>query len=251
MPAFKVCAAAVRAEAVQRVVVVGAGMAAVRLVEGLVGVRPRPSRWSATSTPPALQPDPALGRARGHPRRRGAQPALRAVVRRPRRRPAPRLPGARRRPRAPRGRCSSTADRCPTTGWSWPPAASRRCRRSAGSCRSTAGCTSACTPSATSTTARRLLAALPGADRAVVVGGGLLGLQVARALSVRGVATEVVEGGEHLLRSQVGTQAGRILARDLRRLGTEVYTGARAVRLTDGPAASASTTATRCRPTSS
>ncbi|WP_148616257.1 FAD-dependent oxidoreductase [Nocardioides rubriscoriae] len=81
----------------------------------------------------------------------------------------------------------------------------------------------------------RLLAALPQARRAVVVGGGLLGLQVARALSVRGVATEVVEGGEHLLRSQVGTQAGRILARDLRRLGTEVYTGARAVRLTDGP----------------
>jgi assimilatory nitrate reductase electron transfer subunit len=81
----------------------------------------------------------------------------------------------------------------------------------------------------------RLLAALPGAGRAVVVGGGLLGLQVARALAVRGVATEVVEGGEHLLRSHVGTQAGRILARDLRRLGTEVYTGARAVRLTDGP----------------
>ncbi len=80
----------------------------------------------------------------------------------------------------------------------------------------------------------RLLAALPHARRAVVVGGGLLGLQVARALSVRGMATEVVEGGEHLLRSQVGAQAGRIIARDLRRLGTEVYTGARAVRLTDG-----------------
>ena len=84
---------------------------------------------------------------------------------------------------------------------------------------------------------RRLASALdrstPATARAVVVGGGLLGLQVARALSVRGVATEVVEGAEHLLASQVGTQAGRILARDLRRLGTEVYTGARAVRLTE------------------
>ena len=69
--------------------------------------------------------------------------------------------------------------------------------------------------------------------RAVVVGGGLLGLQVARALSVRGVLTEVVEGADHLLASQVGPAAGSVLARDLRRLGTEVYTGARAVRLDD------------------
>ncbi|MFB9314358.1 FAD-dependent oxidoreductase [Nocardioides plantarum] len=84
---------------------------------------------------------------------------------------------------------------------------------------------------------RRLAAALSPSTadtrRAVVVGGGLLGLQVARALSVRGVVTEIVEGAEHLLASQVGTQAGRILARDLRRLGTEIYTGARAVRLTE------------------
>ena len=80
---------------------------------------------------------------------------------------------------------------------------------------------------------RRLDAAVPGARRAVVVGGGLLGLQVARALSIRGVVTEIVEGGEHLLRSQVGAAAGRIIARDLRRLGTQVYTGARAVRFAD------------------
>jgi NAD(P)H-nitrite reductase large subunit len=83
---------------------------------------------------------------------------------------------------------------------------------------------------------RRLVGALPGARNAVVVGGGLLGLQVARALSVRGLDTEVVEGGEHLLRSQVGAPAGAVLKRDLERLGTTVYTGARAVRLTDtGP----------------
>ncbi|WP_309647198.1 FAD-dependent oxidoreductase [Nocardioides sp.] len=71
------------------------------------------------------------------------------------------------------------------------------------------------------------------AQRAVVVGGGLLGLQVARALSVRGLDVEIVEGGEHLLRSQVGSPAGQVLARDLRRLGTTVYTGARAVRMSD------------------
>jgi len=72
-----------------------------------------------------------------------------------------------------------------------------------------------------------------GARTAVVVGGGLLGLQVARALGVRGLDVEIVEGGEHLLRSQVDEKAGRILARDLTRLGATVYTGARAVRLTD------------------
>jgi len=80
---------------------------------------------------------------------------------------------------------------------------------------------------------RRLGAAVPGARTAVVVGGGLLGLQVARALGRRGLAVEIVEGGEHLLRSQVDARAGAILARDLRRLGTSVYTGARATRLTD------------------
>lgn len=79
---------------------------------------------------------------------------------------------------------------------------------------------------------RRLDAAVAGARRAVIVGGGLLGLQVARALAVRGVPTEVVEGADHLLHSHLGRPAGRVLARDLRRLGTEVYTGARAVRLT-------------------
>ena len=77
----------------------------------------------------------------------------------------------------------------------------------------------------------RLLAAVPTARRAVVVGGGLLGLQVARALSLRGAATEVVEGGEHVLHRQVSAPAGKILARSLTRLGTTVYTGARAVRL--------------------
>jgi NAD(P)H-nitrite reductase large subunit len=79
----------------------------------------------------------------------------------------------------------------------------------------------------------RLMDAVQHSRRAVIVGGGLLGLQVARALSVRGLETEIVEGGEHLLRSQVGNPAGQVLARGLRRLGTTVYTGARAVRLTD------------------
>ncbi len=75
--------------------------------------------------------------------------------------------------------------------------------------------------------------------RAVVVGGGLLGLQVARALGARGIDTEIVEGADHLLHHQISPAAGKILARDLKKLGVEVYTGARAIRLNDpaaGPA---------------
>ncbi|WP_436702053.1 FAD-dependent oxidoreductase [Nocardioides sp. BYT-33-1] len=81
----------------------------------------------------------------------------------------------------------------------------------------------------------RLLSVLPTCRRAVVVGGGLLGLQVARALGVRGIGTEVVEGADHLLHQQISAPAGRVLARDLHRLGVAVYTGARAVRLVEGP----------------
>lgn len=84
----------------------------------------------------------------------------------------------------------------------------------------------------------RLLDALPTARRTVVVGGGLLGLQVARALAVRGVETEVVEGGGHVLRSHLDARAGAVLQRSLTRLGTRVYCGARAVRIGeagDGP----------------
>ncbi|HSJ19671.1 MAG TPA: FAD-dependent oxidoreductase [Nocardioidaceae bacterium] len=80
---------------------------------------------------------------------------------------------------------------------------------------------------------RRLDVAIPGARRAVVVGGGLLGLQVARALGVRGLEVDVVEGTSHLLSSQVGEQAGALLARSLRQLGAEVHTHTRAVRMSD------------------
>src|SRR3546814_6459200 len=67
----------------------------------------------------------------------------------------------------------------------------------------------------------RLLATLPTARRAVVVGGGLLGIQVARALSVRGVDTEIVEGTDHLLSTQLDERGGSILKRGLKKLGTD------------------------------
>ena len=68
-----------------------------------------------------------------------------------------------------------------------------------------------CTPSAASTTAGGC-SARPGRPAAPsCVGGGLLGLQAARALAVRGLATEVVEGAEHLLARQVDPRGGAVL----------------------------------------
>lgn len=79
----------------------------------------------------------------------------------------------------------------------------------------------------------RLDQAVPAARRAVVVGGGLLGLQVARALGVRGLQVDVVEGAPHLMASHIGEAAGNVLSRSLRLLGCEVYPQVRAVRLSD------------------
>jgi NAD(P)H-nitrite reductase large subunit len=78
----------------------------------------------------------------------------------------------------------------------------------------------------------RLSRSLPERGRAVVVGGGLLGLQVARALAMRGLEVDLVEGTGHLLSQNVGEPAGNALRRSLARLGTEVYTNTRAVKLT-------------------
>ena len=78
-----------------------------------------------------------------------------------------------------------------------------------------------------------LLNALPGARRAVVIGGGLLGLQVARALGVRGLEVDVVEAAPHLLASHIGETAGAVLRRSVEELGCEVHSETRAVKLTD------------------
>lgn len=78
-----------------------------------------------------------------------------------------------------------------------------------------------------------LMGALPGARRAVVIGGGLLGLQVARALGVRGLEVDLVEAAPHLLASHIGEPAGKVLQRSVEQLGCEVYPETRAVKLTN------------------
>ena len=196
----------------ERLVVVGGGMAAVRFVEELCsrGLRRRGHRPRRRG-PRAVQPDPAVGRPRGHPQPRRAHAALGGVVRRPGRRPAPRRPGARGRPRGARGDAGRRrADRLRPAG-----AGHRVDPDAAADPRAGPPGRVAAPEGPRLPLARRLPAPRRGGPiggraerdvRAVVVGGGLLGLQVARALTVRGVATEVVEGAPHLLASQLGAR---------------------------------------------
>ncbi|REF00226.1 FAD-dependent oxidoreductase [Thermomonospora umbrina] len=65
----------------------------------------------------------------------------------------------------------------------------------------------------------RILEAAEGAKHAVVVGGGLLGIEAARGLAGRGLDVTVVHLAGHLMERQLDPGAGRVLARTLGRLG--------------------------------
>ena len=67
--------------------------------------------------------------------------------------------------------------------------------------------------------------------RAVVIGGGLLGLEAARGLQRFGLDVAVVHAGTHLMSAQVGPQAGDIIRRKVEALGMTVHTSARTTGL--------------------
>ncbi|MFF0151237.1 FAD-dependent oxidoreductase [Micromonospora sp. NPDC005203] len=66
---------------------------------------------------------------------------------------------------------------------------------------------------------RRILAAADGARSALVLGGGLLGLEAARGLATRGLRTTVVHPRGHLMERQLDPAAGAVLAGTLAALG--------------------------------
>ena len=66
-----------------------------------------------------------------------------------------------------------------------------------------------------------------GRRRAVVIGGGLLGLEAARGLQAHGLDVHVVHAAEGLMNQQLDAQAARVLRRSLERLGFIVHTGTR------------------------
>jgi nitrite reductase (NADH) large subunit len=61
-----------------------------------------------------------------------------------------------------------------------------------------------------------------------VLGGGLLGLEIAAALARRGLHATVVEPARHLLPRQLDPIAGELVASDLERRGLDILTGTRA-----------------------
>jgi assimilatory nitrate reductase electron transfer subunit len=75
----------------------------------------------------------------------------------------------------------------------------------------------------------------PGA-RAVVIGGGLLGVSAARALAARGAQVVLAQQSERLMERQLDPSASRLVLRHLKDLGVEVPTECRVrdVRCVDG-----------------
>jgi nitrite reductase (NADH) large subunit len=71
----------------------------------------------------------------------------------------------------------------------------------------------------------------------VVVGGGLLGLECAKALRDMGLETHVVEFAPRLMAVQVDEGGGRALRTSIEALGLHVHTGRNTVEITDGATA--------------
>ncbi|WP_425581632.1 NAD(P)/FAD-dependent oxidoreductase [Streptomyces stramineus] len=74
----------------------------------------------------------------------------------------------------------------------------------------------------------RLAADAAHASRAVVVGGGVLGVSAARALAAAGLPVEIVHQAPHLVERHLDEEAGAVLRRGLAELGVESYPGNRA-----------------------
>ncbi|MGZ9930856.1 NAD(P)/FAD-dependent oxidoreductase [Streptomyces sp. NC-S4] len=72
-----------------------------------------------------------------------------------------------------------------------------------------------------------LSAAVRPGVRAVVIGGGLLGVSAARALAVRGAQVVLAQQGERLMERQLDADASALLHAHLTSLGVEIHTECR------------------------
>jgi nitrite reductase (NADH) large subunit len=82
-----------------------------------------------------------------------------------------------------------------------------------------------------------LTAAGKSAKTGVVIGGGLLGLEAAKALKDMGLTTHVVEFAPRLMAVQIDDGGGRILRRKIEQLGVTVHTGKNTQEIVDGEGA--------------
>ena len=81
--------------------------------------------------------------------------------------------------------------------------------------------------------ANRIIAALasPGATKAVVVGGGLIGMEAAEAFRERGLDVTVVEALEHVLPGLLDADMSTRVEKELEEKNVHLYTSHRVVRL--------------------
>jgi len=81
--------------------------------------------------------------------------------------------------------------------------------------------------------ANRIIAALavPSAKKAVVVGGGLIGMEAAEAFTDRGLDVSVVEALDHVLPGLLDEDMSAAVEKELEDKGVHLYTGQRVVRL--------------------
>lgn len=72
--------------------------------------------------------------------------------------------------------------------------------------------------------AQKILSALKGVQKAVVIGGGLIGLKAAEALRKRKIEVTVVELADHILSLTMDSTASSILERALKKEGVHLFT---------------------------
>ncbi len=78
---------------------------------------------------------------------------------------------------------------------------------------------------------QRIATCAAKASRAIVVGGGVLGIEAADALRRLGLGVTVLEAGSRLMTRQIGPEAAALLEARVRELGIGIVAGARARRI--------------------
>ncbi|MGX5659490.1 nitrite reductase large subunit NirB [Castellaniella ginsengisoli] len=91
-----------------------------------------------------------------------------------------------------------------------------------------------CLPYRTLEDVEAIRACAAGSRRGVVIGGGLLGLEAARALHGLKLDTHVVEFSPHLMAAQLDEPGGRLLRTKIEALGIHVHTAKMTSAIVDG-----------------
>ncbi len=81
---------------------------------------------------------------------------------------------------------------------------------------------------------RQIKALMPTIKKAIVIGGGILGLEAARALLNAGLSVTVVEAAAYIMSRQLDQEAAKILSDSLKKLGLTIVTGAQTRQIIGG-----------------